>query len=104
MNSVFQKFSIDGKMDIDHFTAFLMSSRNSILKRDIKHVEDDLSKPLTAYFINSSHNTYLIADQIVGDSSVEGYIHALRKGCRCLEIDCWDGPNQSPIVYHGRTL
>ncbi|KAH0617112.1 hypothetical protein JD844_028784, partial [Phrynosoma platyrhinos] len=26
------------------------------------------------------------------------------KGCRCLEIDCWDGPGNDPVVYHGHTL
>ncbi|KAI5086382.1 phospholipase C, delta 1b isoform X1, partial [Silurus meridionalis] len=29
---------------------------------------------------------------------------ALEKGCRCVELDCWDGPNGEPIIYHGHTL
>ena len=28
---------------------------------------------------------YLLEDQLKGPSSVEGYISALRKGCRCVE-------------------
>lgn len=26
------------------------------------------------------------------------------RGFRCLEIDCFDGADGEPIVYHGRTL
>ena len=24
--------------------------------------------------------------------------------CRCVELDCWDGPGDQPLVYHGHTL
>lgn len=103
IQETYSKFANDqGNMDIDHFTAFLQSARNSVLVKD--NVPRDLNNPITDYFINSSHNTYLLSDQLVGDSSVEGYIRALQKGCRCVELDCWDGPSGQPIIFHGRTL
>jgi hypothetical protein len=39
-----------------------------------------------------------------GTSSVEGYIDALKKGCRCVELDLWDGDNGEPMITHGFTL
>ena len=33
-----------------------------------------------------------------------GSCRALKRGCRCVEVDIWDGPSGEPIVYHGHTL
>lgn len=32
------------------------------------------------------------------------YIKVLLSGCRCVELDCWDGEIGDPIITHGKTL
>ena len=90
------------QMSFPAFSAFISSSYNSVQKS--KGQEVMLDRPLNEYFISSSHNTYLLGRQVAGSSSTEAYIRALQRACRCVEIDCWDGPDGRPIVSHGRTL
>ncbi|NWS66673.1 PLCZ1 phosphodiesterase, partial [Crotophaga sulcirostris] len=92
------------EMSFEGFIRYMISEDCSIFKRDHKTVYQDMNHPLCDYFISSSHNTYLISDQLIGRSDLWGYSSALLKGCRCVEIDCWDGSNNEPIVYHGHTL
>lgn len=90
-------------MSASALTSFLVSKYNVPLLE----MPDDssfLTRPLNEYYISSSHNTYLLGRQVAGQSSVEAYISVLKTGCRCVEIDCWDGNDGWPIVMHGRTL
>ncbi|MEE6488881.1 hypothetical protein FKM82_015419 [Ascaphus truei] len=91
-------------LSIDGFLMYLCSPEGSVFNFAHEQLYQDMTRPLTHYFISSSHNTYLMEDQLRGQSSIEGYIRALKRGCRCVEVDSWDGPNGEPIVYHGHTF
>uniref|UniRef100_A0A674M9R1 Phosphoinositide phospholipase C n=1 Tax=Takifugu rubripes TaxID=31033 RepID=A0A674M9R1_TAKRU len=88
----------------DGFLMYLHHPETMILNAEHKEVYQDMSQPLSHYFISSSHNTYLMKDQLKGPSSTEAYVRALLKGCRCVELDCWDGSDNEPVIYHGYTL
>uniref|UniRef100_A0A8C7SJ35 Phosphoinositide phospholipase C n=1 Tax=Oncorhynchus mykiss TaxID=8022 RepID=A0A8C7SJ35_ONCMY len=91
-------------MTKDGFLMYLQQEEGSIFNPAHKKVFQDMSQPINHYFISSSHNTYLMEDQLKGPSSTEAYIKALMKSCRCVELDCWDGAHGEPVIYHGHTL
>ncbi|PCH36823.1 PLC-like phosphodiesterase [Wolfiporia cocos MD-104 SS10] len=90
-------------MSIKGFTTFLLSADNSAFADQHGKIYHDMSRPLPEYFVSSSHNTYLVGHQLVGESTIEGYIRALLHSCRSVELDIYDG-DVEPVVYHGRTL
>ncbi|KAG9337602.1 hypothetical protein JZ751_028454 [Albula glossodonta] len=128
------------------FTMYMLSQQNDVFNPTHSEVYQDMTQPLSHYFISSSHNTYLTKDQVTSASSTEPYIRylhlpqhhqytpssdqprgmsphappihrdknkrraslrsavALNQGCRCVELDCWDGDRGEPVIYHGHTL
>lgn len=93
-----------GVLGIDGFTNYMRSPAGDIFNPDHYSVNQDMTQPLCSYFIASSHNTYLMGDQLMSQSRVDMYAWVLQAGCRCVEVDCWDGQDGEPIVHHGYTL
>uniref|UniRef100_A0A8C1UBH9 Phosphoinositide phospholipase C n=1 Tax=Cyprinus carpio TaxID=7962 RepID=A0A8C1UBH9_CYPCA len=95
-----------GQISVEGFSRYLSGEENSIIPPEKLDQNEDMTLPLSHYFINSSHNTYLTAGQLAGNSSVEMYRQVLLSGCRCIELDCWKGrtADEEPIITHGFTM
>ncbi len=82
-----------------------MDLENNIVDPIKYELNEDMDQPLSHYFINSSHNTYLNGHQLTGKSETEMYRQILLSGCRCIELDCHDDDLlDEPIITHRRTL
>ncbi|NXO46344.1 PLCB3 phosphodiesterase, partial [Locustella ochotensis] len=95
-----------GQLSMEGFCRYLGGDENGIVPPEMLGLHQDMTQPLSSYFINSSHNTYLTAGQLTGLSSAEMYRQVLLSGCRCVELDCWQGrpPDEEPLVTHGFTM
>lgn len=58
-----------------------------------------LDEPLGAFFVNSSHNSYLAGLQVLSKPSTYNVVHAIRSGARCIEIDIHPFGDK-PVVRH----
>ncbi|XP_078086490.1 1-phosphatidylinositol 4,5-bisphosphate phosphodiesterase beta-1 [Mustelus asterias] len=95
-----------GHISVDGFKKYLSGDENGVIPPEKLDLSEDMTQPMSHYFINSSHNTYLTAGQLAGNSSVEIYRQVLLAGCRCVELDCWKGRSteEEPVITHGFTM
>jgi len=77
------------KMSVDGFCRYLMSDENAPVFLDRLDIYQDMDQPLSHYYVNSSHNTYLTGRQFGGKSSVEMYRQVLLSGCRSVHCESY---------------
>ncbi|CEJ81952.1 hypothetical protein VHEMI02049 [[Torrubiella] hemipterigena] len=94
----------NGGLDFKQFLSYMTSQDGAVNNRPPKQ---DLTWPLASYFISSSHNTYLTGNQLSSHSTTDAYKNVLLRGCRCVEIDVWDGAesdDESETAHKSTTL
>lgn len=95
---------LKGFLAIDGFTQYLLSPECEIFDPEHRKVVQDMTQPLSHYYINASHKTYLVEDQVRGLADINGYVRALKMSCRSIELDVCDGPDQEPIICNRNSL
>ncbi|NP_001304243.1 phosphoinositide phospholipase C 2-like [Vigna radiata] len=92
-------------LNLESFFNYLFSSNNNPPLSPSLGVHQDMSSPLSHYFIYTGHNSYLTGNQLSSDCSDVPIIKALQKGVRVIELDIWPNESKDDVdVLHGRTL
>ncbi|KAK2195810.1 bifunctional C2 domain superfamily/Phospholipase C [Babesia duncani] len=80
--------------------SLVQPSNSLITQMDAQEIINMLKYPIGCFWIASSHNTYLLGDQVGGTATAGALADALLRGCRCIELDLQDGTAQQPVLCH----
>ncbi|XP_022745764.1 phosphoinositide phospholipase C 2-like [Durio zibethinus] len=90
-------------LNLEAFFKYLFGDNNPPLAS--LGVHNDMSAPLSHYFIYTGHNSYLTGNQLNSDCSDVPIINALKRGVRVIELDIWPNSAKDNVdVLHGGTL
>ncbi|XP_058766181.1 phosphoinositide phospholipase C 4-like [Vicia villosa] len=90
-------------LTLDDFHHYLFSTEFNPPIRS--QVNQDMTAPLSHYFVYTGHNSYLTGNQLSSVCSDVPIIEALKRGVRVVELDIWPNSTKDDIhVLHGRTL
>mmetsp|Transcript_134308 Transcript_134308/g.245010 ORF Transcript_134308/g.245010 Transcript_134308/m.245010 type:complete len:996 (+) Transcript_134308:79-3066(+) len=96
------ELNAEGCITLYGLSRFLCSDENSILDPDRSKVHQDMTQPLTSYWIASSHHVYAdaatpLAGSFIGtprnESGLDSILRVLRCNCRCLSLALVLGPS-----------
>ena len=74
---------------------------NNVFNKEKILRNQDMDHPITDYFVNSSHNTYLEGNQIYGSTSTRMYPYVFDNGTRFVDLDTYDNrEGNEPIITH----
>ncbi|KAK4779799.1 hypothetical protein SAY87_015905 [Trapa incisa] len=90
-------------LTLDDFHHYLFSA--DLNPPIASEVHQDMTAPLSHYFIFTGHNSYLTGNQLSSNCSDVPIIRALKRGVRVVELDIWPNSTKDNVhVLHGRTL
>jgi hypothetical protein len=101
------KLTARDRLNKTTFLSYLLSDANDLVDPEKGKVgADDMNLPLSHYWINTSHDTYLSQGAGPNGGGVkldeQMYLAALYRGVRCLELDVWDGLNLVPVIARSK--
>ncbi|KAF0882520.1 PLCB3 phosphodiesterase, partial [Crocuta crocuta] len=100
------------QMSMEGFSRYLGGEENGILPLEALDLSADMTQPLSSYFINSSHNTYLTGERAALGQLERWHPRPLPStphlACLLLgwPLDVWKGrpPEEEPFITHGFTM